>query len=375
MEPRIELTPEALRGYVDYLRDLGVYDLFCTGEPAQDAALLAWHESLTHQPSAAVNSSVAERSTRPGTRPGGTEAALSNLAPDRTAPSPAHRPTPFEQQVAKRAQRLQSSPIAASGLRSMGAPEILITPAAPVAASAAPTRPAAPFTGAGPERDDPSVTSIFSGEMPPTSFNQLAPLPEQRVAVADRPAALHALRAEIGDCTRCPLAYAGRHTIVFADGDPQARLMFVGEGPGADEDESGIPFIGKAGQLLNNMIQAMGLKRESVYIANIVKCRPPKNRVPEPVEANTCSQFLLQQIDIVQPEVIVALGSTAATYLLGVKQSLLSLRGQWFDVRGAKCAVTYHPAFLLRDPRQKVEAWKDLQRVIVELKLQPPARA
>ena len=211
--------------------------------------------------------------------------------------------------------------------------------------------------------------------MPLISFNQLAPLPAARVAPGDRVPALQALRATIGDCTRCPLAYAGRHTIVFADGDPNADLMFVGEGPGADEDASGVPFVGKAGQLLNNMIGAMGLKREQVYIANIVKCRPPKNRVPEPVEANTCSQFLLQQIDIVQPKVIVALGATAATYLLGVKQSLTTLRGQWHNVRGAKCAVTYHPAFLLRDPRQKGEAWKDLQRVMAELGLKPQARA
>ncbi len=211
--------------------------------------------------------------------------------------------------------------------------------------------------------------------MPPLSFNQLAALPTLRVDPHARAAALEAVRARIGDCTRCPLAYAGRHTIVFGDGDANARLMFVGEGPGADEDETGVPFVGKAGQLLNNMIGAMGLRRESVYIANIVKCRPPKNRAPEPVEAGTCSQFLLEQIDIVQPEVIVALGATAATYLLGVKQSLSSLRGQWFDVRGAKCAVTYHPAYLLRDPRQKGEAWKDLQRVMVEMKLTPPARS
>jgi len=150
--------------------------------------------------------------------------------------------------------------------------------------------------------------------------------------------------------------------------------MFVGEGPGADEDTSGVPFVGKAGQLLNNMIQAMGLKREEVYIANIVKCRPPANRVPEPVEANTCDQFLLQQIDVVQPQVVVALGSTAAMYLLGVKQSLSSLRGRWHTCRGAKLAVTYHPAFLLRDPRQKAEAWKDLQMVMVEMGLKAPAK-
>jgi uracil-DNA glycosylase len=206
------------------------------------------------------------------------------------------------------------------------------------------------------------------------SFDDLAPLPESRVAPAKKAEALVAIHEEIGDCTRCPLAYAGRRTIVFGEGDPNARLMFVGEGPGADEDASGRPFVGKAGQLLNNMIQAMGLKREQVYIANIVKCRPPANRTPEPIEANTCDQFLLQQIDVVQPQVIVALGSTAAMYLLGVKQSLSALRGRWHSCRGAKLAVTYHPAFLLRDPRMKGEAWKDLQRVMVEMGLKAPAK-
>ena len=209
----------------------------------------------------------------------------------------------------------------------------------------------------------------------PVSFDQLAPLPTQIIPASERVAALEAIRADIGDCTRCPLAYGGRHKIVFADGAPNARLMFVGEGPGADEDASGLPFVGKAGQLLNNMIKAMGLQREEVYIANIVKCRPPGNRTPEPIEANTCSPFLLRQIDIVRPQVIVALGGTAATYLLGVKQSLSSLRGHWYSTRGAKLAVTYHPAFLLRDPRQKGEAWKDLQMVMEELGLKPAAKA
>jgi uracil-DNA glycosylase len=206
------------------------------------------------------------------------------------------------------------------------------------------------------------------------SFDDLAPLPATRVAAAHKAEALIGIKTEIGDCTRCPLAYAGRRTIVFGDGDANARLMFVGEGPGADEDASGIPFVGKAGQLLNNMIQAMGLKREEVYIANIVKCRPPANRVPEPVEANTCDQFLLQQIDVVQPQVIVALGSTAAMYLLGVKQPLSALRGRWHSCRGAKLAVTYHPAFLLRDPGMKGEAWKDLQRVMAEMGLKGATR-
>lgn len=190
---------------------------------------------------------------------------------------------------------------------------------------------------------------------------------------AERPAAMEAIRNEIGDCTRCPLAFQGRHKIVFADGDPNARLMFVGEGPGADEDAQGLPFVGRAGQLLNNMINAMGVRREQVYIANVVKCRPPQNRTPEPEEANTCMQFLWQQIDVVKPEVLVALGSTAATYMLGRKSSLSSLRGSIHDLRGAKLVVTYHPAYLLRDPNQKKEAWKDLQMVMAELGLKTPS--
>lgn len=183
--------------------------------------------------------------------------------------------------------------------------------------------------------------------------------------------ALQLLREEIGDCTRCPLAFQGRHTIVFGDGDPQARLLFVGEGPGADEDAQGLPFVGRAGQLLNNMITAMGLSREQVYIANIVKCRPPQNRTPDTEEARTCSPFLLRQIEIVKPEVIVALGATAATYLLNVKSSLAALRGRIHTAYNSKLIVTYHPAYLLRDPRQKKETWIDLQIAMRELGLKP----
>jgi uracil-DNA glycosylase family 4 len=255
-------------------------------------------------------------------------------------------------------------------------PEVLVRAAVAEVRATPPVRvPAVPVFE---ERRPISVPSRPDYLEPPipklVSFNDLAPVPESRVAAAHKADALRAIQEEIGDCTRCPLAYAGRRTIVFGDGDANARLMFVGEGPGADEDASGTPFVGKAGQLLNNMIQAMGLKREEVYIANIVKCRPPGNRVPEPVEANTCDQFLLGQMDVVQPQVVVALGATAAMYLLGVKQSLSALRGQWHSCRGAKLAVTYHPAFLLRDPRQKGEAWKDLQMVMKELGLKGPGK-
>jgi DNA polymerase len=212
------------------------------------------------------------------------------------------------------------------------------------------------------EREEPALPPTVPHFMP-----QESPL----MPAADRPEALRVLREEIGECTRCPLAFEGRHKIVFGDGDPSARLMFVGEGPGADEDMQGLPFVGRAGQLLNNMIMAMGLQREQVYIANIVKCRPPQNRVPEPAEANTCTQFLFRQMQIVRPEMIVALGSTAATYLLGAKSPLKALRGRIHEAHGSKLIVTYHPAYLLRDPNQKKEAWADLQMAMRELGLKP----
>ena len=207
----------------------------------------------------------------------------------------------------------------------------------------------------------------------PAAPSSVIPAPGVAKGKEQRPT-LTQIREDLGDCTRCKLSRT-RNKIVFGDGDPNARLLFVGEGPGADEDAQGIPFVGRGGQLLNNMINAMGLKREQVYIANIVKCRPPSNRVPEPDEAHTCMPFLELQIAAVQPEVIVALGSTAATYLLGVKSALGSLRGKIHASRGAKLIVTYHPAFLLRDPRQKKEAWADLKMAMAELGLRAPAAA
>jgi len=217
-------------------------------------------------------------------------------------------------------------------------------------------------------------TSQEDYAIPPRKPLPTPPAIADAVAPANRAAALELIREEIGDCTRCAL-HSGRNKLVFGDGSPTARLMFVGEGPGADEDAQGLPFVGKAGQLLNNMISAMGLKREEVYIANVVKCRPPGNRVPEPEEGATCSPFLFRQIDVIRPQVLVALGATAATYLLGVRQPLAGLRGRVHSVRGTQLIVTYHPAYLLRDPRQKKEAWADLQMAMKELGLKPPGRA
>jgi len=202
-------------------------------------------------------------------------------------------------------------------------------------------------------------------------------------AVADPVAALKLIREDLGDCTRCKLHQQGRKQIVFGVGNPHAELMFVGEGPGADEDAQGEPFVGRAGQLLNNMIKAMGLRREDVYIANVVKCRPPGNRTPERDECDTCSPFLMRQIAAIKPRVIVALGAVSAKNLLAINAPMSELRGRFYDFKpagsdaswpGARLAVTYHPAFLLRDPRQKGEAWKDLQMVMKYLGIEPPKR-
>ncbi len=177
------------------------------------------------------------------------------------------------------------------------------------------------------------------------------------------------IREDIGDCTRCRL-HKKRNHIVFADGNPKADLVFVGEGPGADEDATGIPFVGRAGKLLTQMIEAMGLQRKDVYICNVVKCRPPENRQPEPDEVTTCSPYLVRQLEVVNPKVIVCLGATAAKTLLETDMGISKFRGQWLDFRGKKLLATYHPAYLLRNPAAKSEVWKDLQKVMAELGLE-----
>ncbi len=225
-------------------------------------------------------------------------------------------------------------------------------------------------------RKSAAVSTITDNNLAAIAAN-----PEQ--GVADPSAALKMIREDLGDCTRCKL-HQGRKQIVFGVGNPRAESMFVGEGPGADEDAQGEPFVGRAGQLLNNMIKAMGLRREDVYIANIVKCRPPGNRQPERDECETCSPFLMRQIAAIKPKAIVALGATAAKNLLAINAPMTELRGRWYDFKpagsnpswpGTRLAVTYHPAFLLRDPRQKGEAWKDLQLVMKYLGIEPPKKA
>lgn len=176
------------------------------------------------------------------------------------------------------------------------------------------------------------------------------------------------IRENLGECTRCKL-HKTRKKIVFGDGNPKAQLVFVGEGPGADEDAQGLPFVGRAGKLLTQMIEAMGLQRKDVYICNVVKCRPPENRQPEKDEVTECSPFLLRQIDTIAPKVIVCLGSTAAQTILQTNRGISHFRGEWLEFRGRKLMATYHPAYLLRNPAAKGEVWKDLQKVMAELGL------
>src|SRR5713226_7047425 len=176
-------------------------------------------------------------------------------------------------------------------------------------------------------------------------------------------------REDLGECTRCKL-HSTRHKIVFGDGNPKAELVFVGEGPGADEDAQGLPFVGRAGKLLTQMIEAMGLQRKDVYICNVVKCRPPENRQPEEDEVSTCSPFLFRQIDVIAPKVIVCLGAVAAKALLQTNRGISQFRGEWLEFRGRKLLATYHPAYLLRNPPAKSEVWKDLQKVMTVLGLE-----
>jgi uracil-DNA glycosylase family 4 len=219
--------------------------------------------------------------------------------------------------------------------------------AAPVA-----TRVASPQTARMPE-----VLPVPSG---PLLFEAFDKVPDDT---------LLKIRTDLGECTRCKL-HRTRNKIVFGDGNPKAELVFVGEGPGHDEDMQGLPFVGRAGKLLTQMIEAMGLQRKDVYICNVVKCRPPENRAPEKDEVAACSPFLLRQIDAIAPKVIVCLGSTAAQTVLETNRGISQFRGQWLEFRGRKLMATYHPAYLLRNPSAKSEVWKDLQKVMAVLGLE-----
>ena len=213
----------------------------------------------------------------------------------------------------------------------------------------------------------PSPAPAAAAAAPPPAKAAAASADPGAVPGVHRAATLEELRAELGDCQRCKLCTSRTH-IVFGVGNPKAALMFVGEGPGRDEDLQAEPFVGRAGQLLTEIIiKGMKMRREDVYIANVIKCRPPQNRNPEPDEIATCQPFLLRQIEIIQPKVMVALGTFAAHTLLGIKTPITRLRGHWHDFQGIKLMPTLHPAYLLRNPADKRLVWEDIKMVLREL--------
>lgn len=261
--------------------------------------------------------------------------------------------------------------------RNAGSPEKPgpVRPLAPGPAPALPPRVPAPGAPPAPPRppsraatiESPAASGGESGDRPLAAAGARPP------ASSPKAARLADMARALAPCVKCALA-KGRTQVVFGVGNPDARLMFVGEGPGADEDRLGEPFVGRAGQLLDKIIAAMGLRREDVYIANVVKCRPPENRVPMFDEVEACLPFLREQIEIVKPELIVALGATAARALLGTTSSMSALRGRTFQLAGIPLIATYHPAYLLRNPSEKAKVWEDMKVAMKMLGLAIPAR-
>jgi len=226
--------------------------------------------------------------------------------------------------------------------------------------------PAAPAVAVQPKRVEisapvpaPAVPEPTTSEPVTSLFGDIAPAP---VKLTKSTETFEQIHAEIGDCARCPLHQQRTH-VVHTEGNRRARLMFVGEAPGADEDAQARPFVGRAGQLLTKIIEAIGMKREEVLIGNVNRCRPPANRAPMPDEAATCKPYLLREIAVVQPEVIVVLGNTAMKNLLDTREGITRLRGIFQDYKGIKVMPTFHPAYLLRDPSKKRETWEDLKKV------------
>ena len=234
----------------------------------------------------------------------------------------------------------------------LAAPAAVSQPAVPTPLPAVPAVPP-PWVGVspGPAAAAPIRPPVASFSL----FETPAPKPSG-------PETLEQIRADLGDCRRCKLA-GGRKNIVFGEGNPHSELVFVGEGPGADEDEQGLPFVGRAGQLLNRMIQAIGMKREEVYICNIVKCRPPGNRTPEKDEIETCSPFLFRQLETIQPRLICCLGAPAVKTVLGIKEGITKIHGQFYDFANSKALATVHPAYVLRSPREEKILREDFEKI------------
>ncbi len=327
-------------------------------ESLRRAGVSAWPRSPRRgEPIAALARGSAAPPASPRLEPVASP-AVPTLAP---APAPAPRPAPVPEPPApSQAEAHTPSPAAPPQVEPVAPPP---TPpaAAPPMPPAPRARPAAAF-----------APPASAGSMFEESGFDTPPVPAE-----ERPAILAASAAEVAKCLRCPHLAATRTQTVYGCGTPTARLMFIGEAPGADEDRLGQPFVGRAGQLLTDMItKGMGLRREDVYIANVLKCRPPENRTPTPDEAANCSSYLEHQISVVRPEFLCLLGKTAAMGVLGVAPttSLSSLRRRWHNHRGIRTLVTYHPSYLLRTPEAKKDAWEDLQILMKEMGLAVPAR-
>lgn len=257
---------------------------------------------------------------------------------------------------------------------SRGAPAPQRPAAAPLAdrPAAAPS-PAAPPTAAPRAAPSPAAPAVRPVPQAPSSPAPAAPAARAPAAPSSRAEALRLIREDLGECRRCGLC-SGRSNIVFGQGHPEAEVVFLGEGPGQDEDLSGLAFVGRAGELLTRMIEAMGFSREQVYICNIVKCRPPGNRKPEPPEVEACRPFVERQILAIRPQVVVALGATAAQSLLRVDTPISRLRNNWNDWNGIPVMPTFHPSYLLRAPQEKAKAWEDLKLVLARLGREPVRR-
>jgi DNA polymerase len=246
-------------------------------------------------------------------------------------------------------------------------PSVSLLPAKPVPAAAAPLPKLSPPPAAPPR---PTVTAMPPRPVAPAArASAVIQPPVSSLSLFETPAAprsgpetLAQIRDDLGDCHRCKLAPT-RKTIVFGDGNPHAALVFVGEGPGADEDEQGLPFVGRAGKLLTRMIQAIGMKREEVYICNIVKCRPPGNRTPEKDEVEACSPFLYRQIEAIRPRLVCCLGAPAVRTVLGIKEGITKIRGRFYDFASTKALATVHPAYILRNPREEKILREDFEKI------------
>ncbi|HEX8136680.1 MAG TPA: uracil-DNA glycosylase [Pyrinomonadaceae bacterium] len=306
---------EATSEYASYLRELGVDNI---EDLAHAAQLPAAHQS------AASRKSESEQ----------------HLSPQQSAALRRNAVAAAQAEQPKAAERIGPTPPPLSRQSEAGA-----------------------VTHTGSEQTEMAKKKYPDADPPPpqeTLFGTITPQDEESLPSSNE--TLEDIWRDIGECMRCPLCQS-RTRIVNSEGNPRARLMFIGEAPGADEDATGRPFVGRAGQLLNKIIEAIGLKREEIMIGNVNRCRPPQNRTPTPAEAATCKPFLLREIAVVRPDVIVVLGNTAMKNLLDTKEGITRLRGQFMDYRGIKVMPTFHPAYLLRDPSKKRETWEDMKKV------------